>query len=271
MLPRVKSTSKFDWLRSKYNSQGSLQLLIETVNSKLFVYFFSAKKPDFRPVMRAAMSRFRLMTDCLSKADATEESNKGRWTFRNKLVSRPFSKPVDPLQYRLRVYEFMTLIVTENAFFVKSSLRVTSAGIDASSVAAKIACFMISKKPACRYSLIPPPVWINLSGSSRLQDASLACIALVRFNLKEAVVVFLEDILVLYLCWWRSSLFCPDNLLCRWPVLDVIHSDMVCVGEVETRRQVKQFLKSSVQTKCHRSLSESGDKEIDEVFTVFPR
>ena len=112
------------------------------------VHFFSEKKLDFQPFMRVTMSLFKLMIDCLSKADAIEESNRGRWTLRNKLVSRPFSKPVEPLQYRLRVYESGTLIVTENAFFVESSLRVTLAGIEPSSVAAKIACFMISKKPA---------------------------------------------------------------------------------------------------------------------------
>ena len=46
------------------------------------------------------------------------------------------------------------------------------------------------------------------------------------------MVVFLEDVLVPYLCWLRSSLFWPDNLLSSWPELEVLRNDMVCVSEV---------------------------------------
>ena len=126
------------------------------------------------------------------------------------------------------MYDCLTVIVTVYAFFVESSRIVTCAGIEPSFVAAQIACFKISKKPACRYSLMPPPVLIILRGSSLLQDASLFCIAFGRFSLKGAVVVvFFNEFLVPCLCKSESSLPRLESLLVRMPVLEVLRRAML--------------------------------------------
>ena len=64
---------------------------------------FLLKNPVFHPLISDAISLFMLAKDCLSKVAEIEDSSIGRWSFRNKSVFFPFSKPVDPLQYRFRV------------------------------------------------------------------------------------------------------------------------------------------------------------------------